>query len=104
MELRRRAIKRWVPCGDMDCMLKIPYSAKVECGFRTIPEECLYDSGLNGLQYRASAYNTIQYNTIQYNVSNNPRSLDCTNNSVFVRICQGCIKAKIDFLTSASKL
>ena len=45
MELRRRAIKRWVPCGDMDCMLKIPNSAKGECGFRITPEECLYDSG-----------------------------------------------------------
>ena len=49
MELRRRAIKRWVPCGDMDRRLKIPHSAKVECGFWTTPEECLYDSGLNGL-------------------------------------------------------
>ena len=48
MELRRRAIKRWVPCGDMDRRLKIPHSAKVECGFRTTPEECLYDSGLIG--------------------------------------------------------
>ena len=67
MELRRRAIKRWVPCGDMDRRLKIPHSAKVECGFRTTPEECLYDSGLIGHQYRASEYNTIQYNTIQYN-------------------------------------
>ena len=45
MELRRRAIKRWVPCGDMDRRLKIPNSAKAECGFRTTPEECLYDSG-----------------------------------------------------------
>ena len=45
MELRRRAIKRWVPCGDMDRRLKIPHSAKAECGFRTTPEECLYDSG-----------------------------------------------------------
>ena len=45
IELRRRAIKRWVPCGDMDRMLKIPHSAKAECGFRTTPEECLYDSG-----------------------------------------------------------
>ena len=61
MELRRRAIKRWVPCGDMDRRLKIPHSAKVECGFRTTPEECLYDSGLIGHQYRASEYNTIQY-------------------------------------------
>ena len=45
MELRRRPIKRWVPCGDMDRRLKIAHSAKVECGFRTTPEECLYDSG-----------------------------------------------------------
>ena len=45
MELRRRAIKRWVPCGDMDRRLKIPHSAKAECGFRTTPEKCLYDSG-----------------------------------------------------------
>ena len=48
MELRRRAIKRWVPCGDMDHRLKIPHSAKAECGFRTTPEECLYDSGPTG--------------------------------------------------------
>ena len=54
MELRRRAIKRWVPCGDMDRRLKIPHSAKVECGFRTTPGECLYDIGLIGLQYGAS--------------------------------------------------
>ena len=54
MELRRRAVKRWVPCGDMDRTLKIPHSAKVECGFRTTPEECLYDSGLIGLHNRAS--------------------------------------------------
>ena len=59
MELRRRAIKRWVPCGDMDRRLKIPHSAKAESGFRTTPEECLYDSGPIGLQYRASSYNTI---------------------------------------------
>ena len=45
MELRRHAIKRWVPCGDMDRRLKIPHSAKAECRFRTTPEECLYDSG-----------------------------------------------------------
>ena len=43
-ELRRRAIKRWVPCGDMDRRLNIPHSPKAECGFRTTPEECLYDS------------------------------------------------------------
>ena len=61
MELRRRAIKRWVPCDDMDRRLKVPHLAKVKCGFRTTPEECLYDSDLNGLQYRASSYNSIQY-------------------------------------------
>ena len=63
MELRRCAIKRWVTCGDMDRRLKIPHSAKVESGFRTTLEECLYDSGLHGLQYTALEYNTIQYNT-----------------------------------------
>ena len=26
MELHRRAIKRWVPCGHMDRRLKIPHS------------------------------------------------------------------------------
>ena len=45
MELRQRAIKRWIPCGVMDRRLKLPHSAKVECGFRTTPKECLYDSG-----------------------------------------------------------
>ena len=45
MELRRRAIKLWVPFGDMDRRLKIPHLAKAECRFRTTPEECLYDSG-----------------------------------------------------------
>ena len=54
MEFSRCAIKRWVPCGDMDRRLKIPHSAKAECGFRKTLEECLYDSGLIGLQYRAS--------------------------------------------------
>ena len=39
MELRLRAITRWVSCGDIDRRLKIPHSAKVECGFRTNPEE-----------------------------------------------------------------
>ena len=41
-------------CGGMDHRLKILHSAKVECGFRTTPEECLYNSGLISLQYRAS--------------------------------------------------
>ena len=41
-------------CGDTYRRLKIPHSAKVECGFWTTPEECLYDSGLIGHQYRAS--------------------------------------------------
>ena len=44
MELRRRKIKRWIPCGDMDRRLKILHSVKAECEFRTTPKECLYDS------------------------------------------------------------
>ena len=67
MELRWRAFNRWVPCGDMDSKLKIPHPAKVECGFRTTPEECLYDSGLIGLQYRVSQCNTMQCNAMQCN-------------------------------------
>ena len=35
MKMRRRAIKRWVPCGDMDRRFKIPHLAKVEYGFQT---------------------------------------------------------------------
>ena len=46
MELRRRAIKRWVTCGGMDRRLEITHATKVECRFRTTPEECPYDSGL----------------------------------------------------------
>ena len=45
MELRRREIKRWVPCGDMYRRLKIPHSPKVQYGFQKTPEECPYDSG-----------------------------------------------------------
>ena len=37
MEWLRHSIKRWVHCGDMDRRLKIPHSAKVECGFWTTP-------------------------------------------------------------------
>ena len=44
MELRRCAIKRWVPCGNIDRRLKIPYSAKVAVRISDSPEECLYDS------------------------------------------------------------
>ena len=39
MELRWCAIKRWVPCGDMDRRLTISHSAKVECGFRIPPRD-----------------------------------------------------------------
>ena len=67
MELRRHAIKRWVPCGDMDRRLKIPHPAKAECGFRITPEECLYDSGPIGPSVYIGHHNTIQYNAIQYN-------------------------------------
>ena len=54
MELSWRAIKRWVPCGDIDRRLKISHSAKAECGFRTTPEECLIDSDLISLHYKDS--------------------------------------------------
>ena len=55
MELRRRAIKRWVPCGDMDRRLKIPHSAKAECGFRTTPDSRGMPIAVqSGHQYRAS--------------------------------------------------
>ena len=61
MELRRRAIKRWIPCGDMDRRFKIPHTAKDRPSV----------SGLiihyNTIQYNTIQYNTIQYNTIQYN-------------------------------------
>ena len=53
MELRRRAVKRQVPCGDIYHRLKIPHSTKVGCGFQTTLGERLYVSGLIGLQYRA---------------------------------------------------
>ena len=43
------AIKRWIPCGDIDRMLKIPHLAND--GFRTTSETCLYDSCQIGLQY-----------------------------------------------------
>ena len=59
MELRRRAFKRWVPCGDIDRRLKMPHSAKAECGFRATPEECLYDNRTISI----GPHNTIQYNT-----------------------------------------
>ena len=62
MELRRRAIKRWVPCGDMDRRLKIPHLAKAKCGFRTTPEKRLYDSGPIGPSVEGLI---ILYNTIQ---------------------------------------
>ena len=52
MELRRRAIKRWVPCDDMDRRLKILHLAKVECGFR---KRNAYTIAVqSGHQYRAS--------------------------------------------------
>ena len=54
MELRRRAIKRWVPCGDMDRRLKIPHSAKAECGFGQLPRNAYTIAVQSGHQYRAS--------------------------------------------------
>ena len=68
VELRWRAINRWVPCGEMDRRLKIPHSAKIECGFQTTPEECLYDGGLIGLQYSLQGLNTIHTHTINVKI------------------------------------
>ena len=62
MELRRCAIKRWVPCGDKDRRLKIPNSAKVECGFRILPRNA-YMIAVS-LAFSIGPHNTIQYNTI----------------------------------------
>ena len=66
MELRRRAIKRWIPYGDMDRRLEISPSAKAECGFWTTPEEYLYDSGPIGPSVEGLIihYNTRQYKTV----------------------------------------
>ena len=61
MELRRRAINRWIPCVDMDRRLKNPHSAKVECGFWATPEVCLYDSGLIGLLLPHNIIDNTQY-------------------------------------------
>ena len=56
MELRWRAIKRWVPCGDMDRRLEIPH--KVEYGFRTTPGNA-YTIAVQ------SAFSVEPHNTIQ---------------------------------------
>ena len=64
MELRRRAIKRWVPCGDMDRRLKIPHQPRLSADFRQLPRNAYTIAVQSGHQYRASEYNTIQYNTI----------------------------------------
>ena len=37
IELRRRAIKRWVPCGDIDRRLKIPHSVRISDNSRGMP-------------------------------------------------------------------
>ena len=63
MELRRCAIKRWVPCGDMDRKLKIPHSAKVECGFRILPRNAYMIAVQSA--FSIGTHNTILYNTIQ---------------------------------------
>ena len=65
MELRRRAIKRWVPCGDMDRRLKST-QPRLSADFGQLPRNAYTIAVQSGHQYRASSYNTIQYNTIQY--------------------------------------
>ena len=44
MELRRHAIKKGVPCDDMNCKLKIPHSAKVGSGFGHFPKNVRYSN------------------------------------------------------------
>ena len=61
MELRQRAIKRSVPCSDMDRRLSIPHPANVERGFLSTPEECLYDSGLIDLHYYSVRWSRYFY-------------------------------------------
>ena len=52
MELRRRTIIRWAPCGDMDRRLKIPHSAKADFG--QLPRNAYTIAVQSGHQYRAS--------------------------------------------------
>ena len=52
MELRQCAIKRWVPCGDMDHRLKIPHSAKADFG--QLSSNVYTIAVQSGHQYRAS--------------------------------------------------
>ena len=73
MELRRRAIKRWVPCVDMDRRLKIPHSYDtirydtIQCNAMQCNAMQCSAVQCNAMQCNAMQYNTIQYNTIQYN-------------------------------------
>ena len=65
MELRRCAIKRWVPCGGMDRRLKIPHSAKVECGFRILPRHAYMIAVYSA--FSIGSHNTIQYIKLIFN-------------------------------------
>ena len=55
MELRRRAIKRWVPCGDMDRRLKIDLTQpRLSADFGQLPRNAYTIAVQSGHQYRAS--------------------------------------------------
>ena len=64
MELRRHAIKRWVPCGDMDHMLRSLTQPRLSADFGQLPRNAYTIAVQSGHRHRASQYNTIQYNTI----------------------------------------
>ena len=86
MTMRRRAIKRWVPCGDMDRRLKIPASKRPSVYGLQYTAFSIRPS-VYGLQYTAFSirpHNTIQYNRIQYNT--------IINNAVTKQICATFIK------------
>ena len=54
IELRRRAIKRWDPCGDMDRRLKIPFQPRLSADFGQLQKNAYTIAVQSGHQYRAS--------------------------------------------------
>ena len=74
VELRRFAIKRWVPFGDIDRRLKIPHSAKVECEFRILPRNA-YNH-----QIQVKWNNAISK---QSNIKNGVKQGGCLSSSLF---------------------
>ena len=87
-ELRRYAIKRWVPCGDMDRKdmdrrLKISQSAKVECGFRILPR--------NMIAVKSAFSIGPQYNAIQCNATMQCSAVQCSAVQCNAMQCNACM-------------